>query len=63
MTEKQAKVTFCPLLLLKDSGIGLCIVSACMMWRWKRDDYADGYQPQEGHEDYDEGYCGLGGKP
>lgn len=40
-----------------------CIASDCMMWRWERDRYAEGYELKPDHEDYNKGYCGLGGKP
>jgi hypothetical protein len=58
MTEKEARVKWCPLTVFQ----AFCRASNCMMWRWRRHDYADGYQPQEGHDEYDKGYCGLGGR-
>ena len=39
-----------------------CIASDCMMWRWERDKYAEGYELKPDHEDYSKGYCGLGGE-
>jgi hypothetical protein len=35
-----------------------CIASQCMMWRWERDLYAEGYQPES-----NKGYCGIANKP
>ena len=77
MTEQEARTKWCPMARSSDNGVSInrtddltckpdkdcmCIASECMAWRWERDLYAEGYEPKEDHEDYDKGFCGLGGR-
>lgn len=59
MTEEEAKQKWCPMNQYNNN----CCASDCMLWRWVRDSYAEGYEPKPDHEDYNKGYCGLGGEP
>jgi hypothetical protein len=60
LTEEDVKKKCCPVMTRVDKNepivsdkIIKCIVSNCIMWRWKRDM----------REPYSLGYCGLASKP
>jgi hypothetical protein len=69
LTELEAKEKWCPMItennraarLSPKDNFYVCCASACMMWRWERDRYAEGYELKPDHEDYNKGYCGLAG--
>jgi hypothetical protein len=73
MTEEEAKKKTCPNMIAysyvdhrnggREYGYTNCLASVCIMWRWERDRYAEGYELKPDHEDYYKGYCGLGGRP
>ena len=71
MTEQDAKDKTCPISLIPVSGgddspafisPNSCIGSACMAWRWEREELESG-TPGYTRRSPTDGFCGLAGKP
>ena len=67
MTEQEAKTKVCPVGAMRGSydgnwDRGHCIGSACMAWRWDREELESG-TPGYTRKSETDGYCGLAGKP
>jgi hypothetical protein len=76
MTEEEAQQKWCPQSRSQQhdganrkdgasGGIGVCIASQCMAWRWAvepktRDEWNDRYPNRSIRA---EGFCGLSGRP
>lgn len=63
MTEGAAKLKWCHRTFNRREGLGNCVASQCMAWRWRSSGWDLGREfpkvPQNELDKMPSGYCGL----